>query len=71
MKQQEQIDQSAQAVAAVVAQSEHTAQQVLQHIGTADSSSTLATVPITTRYKILNLRCSVENQGHGHWIDTD
>lgn len=51
MKQQEQIDQSAQAVAAVVAQSEQTAQQVLQHIGTADSSSTLATVPITTRYK--------------------
>ncbi|KAF8950362.1 basic helix-loop-helix protein [Haplosporangium bisporale] len=48
MKQQEQIDQSAQAVAAVVAQSEQTAQQVLQHIGTADSSSTLATVPITT-----------------------
>ncbi|KAF9386820.1 basic helix-loop-helix protein [Podila verticillata] len=48
MKQQEQINQSAQAVAAVVAQSEQTAQQVLQHIGTADSSSTLATVPITT-----------------------
>ncbi|KAG0027311.1 basic helix-loop-helix protein [Podila clonocystis] len=67
MKHQEQIDQSAQAVAAVVAQSEQSAQQVLQHIGTADSSSTLATVPIATSPATVSAPAAKPVAGSEEW----